>query len=84
MHHQATQPIRYRVVVHGRLGRTMADAFEHLELDDAAGESSLTGSFADQAQLYGLLDRLRDLGISIVSVNPVAETPARSTPKDPA
>ena len=36
------------------------------------GESSLTGTFADQAQLYGLLERLQDLGIPIVSVNPVA------------
>ena len=76
MHQGATEPIRYRVVVRGRLGRTLADAFEHLELDSSAGESSLTGTFADQAQLHGLLDRLRDLGIDIVSVNPVADDPA--------
>jgi hypothetical protein len=37
------------------------------------GESSLTGTFADQAQLHGLLDRLRDLGIQLISVNPVAD-----------
>jgi hypothetical protein len=49
----------------------LARAFEELELDSNAGESSLTGTFADQAQLYGLLDRLRDLGIQLVSVNPV-------------
>jgi hypothetical protein len=44
---------------------------EYLELNSQRGESSLTGTFADQAQLHGLLDRLRDLGIPIVSVNPV-------------
>ena len=68
-----TQPSRYRVVVRGRLGHELAETFEHLELDSRAGESSLTGTFADQAQLHGLLDRLQDLGIPIVSVNPVAD-----------
>jgi hypothetical protein len=58
MHQGATQPIRYRVVVRGRLGRTLTDAFGHLKLDSSGGESSLTGTFADQAELHGLLDRL--------------------------
>jgi hypothetical protein len=78
MHQGATQPIRYRVVVRGRLGRTLADAFGHLELDSSGGESSLTGTFADQAQLHGLLDRLRDLGIAVVSVNPVTDDPPQA------
>jgi len=64
-------PSRYRVVVRGGLGPSFASAFEELELASRGGETSLTGSFADQAQLHGLLDRLRDLGIPIVSVNPV-------------
>lgn len=76
MHQGATQPIRYRIVVRGRLGRTFADAFGHLELDSSGGESSLTGTFADQAQLHGLLDRMRDLGIHVVSVNPVTDEQA--------
>ena len=66
-----TEPSRYRVVVRGHLGEHLACAFDSLELESQGGESSLTGSFQDQAALYGLLDRLRDLGISIVSVNPV-------------
>jgi hypothetical protein len=68
---EITQPCRYRIVVRGHLGERLAGAFEHLELESHAGETSLTGTFADQAQLYGLLDWLRDLGIPIVSVNPV-------------
>jgi hypothetical protein len=59
------------VVVRGRLCREIAGTFDNLELHSRAGESSLTGTFADQAQLYGLLDRLQDLGIHLVSVNPV-------------
>jgi hypothetical protein len=71
MNGDMTTPRRYRVVVRGRLGERLAGAFEHLELDSGAGQSSLTGTFADQAQLHGLLDRLRDLGIQLISVNPV-------------
>jgi len=69
--HESILPTRYRVVVRGRLSHELADTFEQLEVDSNAGESSLTGTFADTAQLYGLLDRLQDLGIPIVSVNPV-------------
>jgi hypothetical protein len=68
---RSTQPSRYRVVVRGSLGESLASAFGDLKVDSRPGESSITGTFADQAQLYGLLDRLRDLGIHIVSVNPV-------------
>ncbi len=66
-----TQPTRYRVVVRGRLGDGLGVAFDQLERDVRDGETSLTGTFADQAQLFGLLDRLQDLGVPIVSVNPV-------------
>jgi hypothetical protein len=71
MENGGTQPTTYRVVVRGRLGRELADAFEHIELDSNAGDTALTGAFADPAQLYGLLDRLQDLGVAIVSVNPI-------------
>jgi hypothetical protein len=71
MEERRTQPSRYRIVVRGRLGEYLASAFDGLELESHAGESSLTGTFADQAQLHGLLDRLRDLGIQLISVNPV-------------
>ena len=73
MNEQRTQPKRYRIVIRGRLGEQLASAFDGLELESRAGESSLTGAFADQAQLHGLLDRLRDLGIQLISVNPSTE-----------
>jgi hypothetical protein len=71
MDQQRTQPKRYRIVIRGRLGEHLAGALEGLELESRAGESTLTGTFADQAQLHGLLDRLCDLGIQLISVNPV-------------
>jgi hypothetical protein len=67
--HEQTTPRRYRIVVRGHLTGPLPDGFEHLELD--SGESTLTGSLRDRAQLHGLLDRLGTLGIPLVSVNPV-------------
>ena len=64
-------PTRYRVVVSGRLGEHLACAFDTCELETVPGGSALTGTFQDQAALHGFLDRLGDLGIPIVSVNPV-------------
>lgn len=37
------------------------------------GETLLTGSLADQAALHGLLKRLQDFGIVLISINPVGE-----------
>ena len=74
MHDSSTQPTRYCVVVGGHVGPELAESFglERLELERRTGETVLTGTFADQAHLHGLLARLQDLGIPIVSLNPVA------------
>ena len=68
---RTTQPSRYRVVVRGRVDQHLVCPFAELELESQAGQSFLTGTLADQAQLDGLLCRLRDLGIQLISVNPV-------------
>lgn len=39
----------------------------------ANGETLLTGAIADQAALHGMLNRLRDMGVVLISVNPVEE-----------
>lgn len=76
MEGQINGHVRYRVVVRGRLGEHLASAFGHLELNSRPGQTTLTGTFADQAQLHGLLDRLRDLGIHLISINPADQGPA--------
>jgi hypothetical protein len=70
MEDQTSGHVRYQVVIRGRLGEHFAAAFDQLEVDSRPGQTTLTGNFADQAQLHGLLNRLRDLGIHLVSVNP--------------
>jgi hypothetical protein len=66
---EAAAPRRYRLVVRGRMSERLAFSFDGLEVEARPGETALTGAFVDQAQLYGLIDRLRDLGIELVSVN---------------
>jgi hypothetical protein len=74
MEDQTSSHVRYQVVIRGRLGEHFAGAFDQLEVDSRPGQTTLTGNFADQAQLHGLLDRLRDLGIHLVSVNPADQS----------
>jgi hypothetical protein len=62
---------RYRIVVRGTLGDAFGCAFEGMRLEVENGTTVLDGSVADQAQLYGLLDRLRDLALELVRVEEV-------------
>ncbi len=64
----------YRITVRGRLSERFATAFDGMRLEIVARESVLVGDVRDQAQLYGLLERLRDLGIELVRVEQVAGT----------
>jgi hypothetical protein len=64
---------RYEIVVRGRLSRRYECAFDDTTLVPRSGQTMLRADLADQSQLYGLLNRLRDFGIELVSVNQVAE-----------
>jgi hypothetical protein len=62
-------PERYRIVVRGRLSERLgAAAFGELSLERRPGQTVLSGS-ADQLRLQAALDRLRDLGLEVVSVD---------------
>lgn len=67
-----TSPTIYEVRVAGHLSPQWADWFEgfSITLEDN-GDTVLTGAVTDQAMLHGLLKRVRDLGLSLVSVSPV-------------
>jgi hypothetical protein len=59
------------VRVKGRIDEHWSDWFEGLTITYTdQGETLLTGEVVDQAALYGLLARLRDLGLPLVSVKP--------------
>jgi hypothetical protein len=65
------RPRRYRVIIRGRLSERFAGAFEHMTLEARPGETVLTGELVDPSQIYGLLDRLRDFGLELVSFTEV-------------
>jgi hypothetical protein len=65
---------RYEIVVRGRLSSRYESAFDGARLVPHHGQTTLCADVVDQSQLYGLLNRLRDLGIELISVNPAAET----------
>ena len=64
---------RYEIVVRGRLSRRYECAFDDVTLVPRNGQTTLRAELADQSQLYGLLNRLRDFGLELVSVNAVSE-----------
>jgi hypothetical protein len=65
----SSQPMVYQIRIKGHLGDQWADWFGGLTITlEANGDTLLTGPVVDQAALYGLLKRVRDLGTPLISV----------------
>lgn len=59
----------YEIRFKGHLNHCRAQLFEGLMMVQGPdGETVLTGSVADQAALHGILSRIRDLGVPLISV----------------
>jgi len=66
--------------VKGKIDENWSDWFAGLTVTHTdQNETILTGHVVDQAALYGLLSRLRDLGLALVSVNPVEMSDRENT-----
>jgi len=66
------QIVIYQIRIKGHLGDQWTDWFEGLTISlEEDGTTLLTGSVVDQAALHGLLKKVRDLGMPLVSVCPV-------------
>jgi hypothetical protein len=66
------QPMVYQIRIKGHVGRQWTNWFEGLtiQLQDN-GETLLTGPVVDQAALHGVLKKVRDVGMPLLSVNRV-------------
>jgi hypothetical protein len=69
---EPTMSQQYEIVIHGHLASLSPVLFEGMDVNCLSdGNTCIPCSLPDQSALYGLLMRLRDLGIVLVSVNAV-------------
>lgn len=73
----SNQPVIYQIRIKGHLSDQWLDWFEGLAIRlEEDGDTLLTGPVIDQAALHGLLKKVRDLGMPLVSVSPVEPDPS--------
>jgi len=69
---EKAQPLVYQIRIKGHLGRQWTNWFGGLTITlEDNGETLLTGPVVDQAALHGLLRKVRDLGVPLLSVSRV-------------
>ena len=61
-------PARYQIQVQGVLDPGWATWFGNLHIDNDGTQTTMSGSFTDQAALHGVLAKIRDLGLTLNSV----------------
>jgi hypothetical protein len=62
------EPAAYEIRVHGRIDGRWSAWFDGLAIVPEGGDTFIRGDVADQAALHGLLEKVRDLGLPLVSV----------------
>ncbi len=66
-------PAIYQIIVKGHLGSHWSAWFDNMTItNEANGEAVLRGALADQSALYGVLTKVRDLGLPLVAVSLLA------------
>lgn len=61
--------VKYQIKVEGQLNSHWNNWFDGMAIDHEGETTVLTGSVEDQSQLHGLLHRIRDLNLTLISVN---------------
>lgn len=67
--------VTYKLVLRGELSDRFGSIFAGMNLEQLAGMTVLTGPVVDQTQLIGLIERAHELGIDLVSVEPLDQGP---------
>ncbi len=72
-------PTFYHITINGHLDATWEEWFDGLTITNGPnGEARLAGPIMDQAALYGVLNKIRDLGLPLVAVQPTDPVERRS------
>ena len=74
------KPEMYEIRLKGHLDVRWADRFEGMSFTHKTdGTTILSGPVADQAELHGLLRKVRDLGLSLISINQIDSNQANGS-----
>ena len=65
----------YRLIVRGELGDNLGPVFDGFVLMRVEGNTALTGTVRDQAQLHSLLQRVSDLGLTLIGLRAIEDGP---------
>jgi len=73
-------PELYEIRIAGHLGENWAARFEGLSMQHKPGGETVMSGMLDQSAMHGVFMKIRDLGLKLISVNPVrAEVPIDDT-----
>ena len=68
----STQPIQYAILIKDQMTPSLSKLFDGFTVTQtASGETLLTGPVVDQSALHGLLAKIRDLNLTLISVNQI-------------
>jgi hypothetical protein len=66
----------YRITIQGRLSDRFSAAFDGLRLEPGPNRTVLSGVCVDSSALYGVLDRVRDLGLDLIALESAPVSPS--------
>ena len=68
----------YQLVIRGELDERFGVLFEGMQMERTDGTTILAGQVTDQAKLMGMIERIDELGLELLSVQQVATSPRGS------
>ncbi|OGN95791.1 MAG: hypothetical protein A2Z71_08685 [Chloroflexi bacterium RBG_13_50_21] len=71
--HEFDQPTAYQIRLKGLLDASWADWFDGFTITVQGDETLLVGAVPDQSALHGILAKINDLGVSLISVTKLAQ-----------
>ena len=81
MKSEPTRNATYRLVVRGELDERYGYLFEGMQMERTEGTTILSGTVRDQSHLHGLIERIEELGLELLSVRQLDTSRPASTPE---